>query len=542
MSFVFSVSCLLTNQPLFQLFYKANIMPEHLRALIIILLLAIFIFTFAKKTVESLISPQQFKRWRNAWLIITLIVFLAGNFWAYALVSALFLWFISKREKNKFALFFVLLFAVPRISADIPGFGLVNFLFSIDYVRLLSLTILLPAYLSLRKKSDTLAFGKNWPDKLLLVYLILDVVLLMRDTSFTDAMRGGLYNFTDAFLPYYVASRGLKNFQQLKEVIIAFALASLLASVIAIFEYSKFWLLYSSLGDALNIKWDMGKYLGRGTDLRALSSLGQPIVLGYVMVVAFGFYLCIAKSIKSRILRLLGLALILGGLFTSLSRGPWVGAAALIIIFIVTGPHAIKRLSMSLVAVLLVVPLLGNIPGGKKIMNLIPFIGSTEKETIDYRSKLLDGAFIVFKRYPMLGSVKYRDELANLDLTQGEGIVDVVNSYIDVVLEYGLVGLSLFLGFFWLVLLSIYRSMKKVADKKSEVHLFGRTLLSCLLAILVIIFTVSSIGIIPIIYWAIAGLGVAYARLVRTQGTGDTIPEDAKRPVLPTTRYAITTS
>lgn len=542
MSFVFSVSCLLTNQPLFQLFYKANIMPEHLRALIIILLLAIFIFTFAKKTVESLISPQQFKRWRNAWLIITLIVFLAGNFWAYALVSALFLWFISKREKNKFALFFVLLFAVPRISADIPGFGLVNFLFSIDYVRLLSLTILLPAYLSLRKKSDTLAFGKNWPDKLLLVYLILDVVLLMRDTSFTDAMRGGLYNFTDAFLPYYVASRGLKNFQQLKEVIIAFALASLLASVIAIFEYSKFWLLYSSLGDALNIKWDMGKYLGRGTDLRALSSLGQPIVLGYVMVVAFGFYLCIAKSIKSRILRLLGLALILGGLFTSLSRGPWVGAAALIIIFIVTGPHAIKRLSMSLVAVLLVVPLLGNIPGGKKIMNLIPFIGSTEKETIDYRSKLLDGAFIVFKRYPMLGSVKYRDELANLDLTQGEGIVDIVNSYIDVVLEYGLVGLSLFLGFFWLVLLSIYRSMKKVADKKSEVHLFGRTLLSCLLAILVIIFTVSSIGIIPIIYWAIAGLGVAYARLVRTQGTGDTIPEDAKRPVLPTTRYAITTS
>jgi O-antigen ligase len=517
-------------------------MPEHLRALIVILLLAIFTFTFAKKMLESLISPQQFKRWRNAWLIVTLIVFLAGNFWVYALVGALFLWFISKREENKFAFFFVLLFAAPNLSAHIPGFGLLNFLFTIDYVRLLSFTILLPAYLSLRKKSDTLAFGKNWPDKFLLVYLILDVVLLMRGTSFADAMRGGLYNFTDAFLPYYVASRGLKNFKQLKEVIIAFVFASLLAGVIAIFEYSRHWLLYSTLKDALNINWALGNYLSRGGDLRAMASFGQPIVLGYVMVITLGFCLFVAKSIKSRIVRLFGLVLVLAGLFASLSRGPWIGAVILIIVFIAIGPYAIKRLATLAIAVLLVIPFLGQIPGGQTIINMMPFVGSTDQENVSYRVELLDNANIVFRRFPMLGSVDYRDQLASMGMTQGEGIVDVVNSYIGIVLEYGLVGLSLFLGFFWLVLLSIYRSMKKISDKKSEVHLFGRTLLSCLLAILVTIFTVSSIGIIPVIYWAIAGLGVAYARLVRTQGTGDTIPEDAKRPVFPTTRYAITTS
>jgi hypothetical protein len=41
--------------------------------------------------------------------------------------------------------------------------------------------------------------------------------------------------------------------------------------------------------------------------------------------------------------------------------------------------------------------------------------------------------------------------------------------------------------------------------------------LATLLAILVIIFTVSNITIIPIVYWSVAGLGVAYAEMMRRQ-------------------------
>ena len=57
-------------------------MPEHLRALVVILILAAFTFFLAKKITATLISPEQFKRWRNAWIGITLIAFLAGNFWS----------------------------------------------------------------------------------------------------------------------------------------------------------------------------------------------------------------------------------------------------------------------------------------------------------------------------------------------------------------------------------------------------------------------------------------------------------------------------
>ena len=55
--------------------------------------------------------------------------------------------------------------------------------------------------------------------------------------------------------------------------------------------------------------------------------------------------------------------------------------------------------------------------------------------------------------------------------------------------------------------------MRSIADRGSEEYLLGRVLLATLLAILFMIFTVSSISIIPIIYWSVAGLAVAYAQM-----------------------------
>jgi O-antigen ligase len=102
-------------------------------------------------------------------------------------------------------------------------------------------------------------------------------------------------------------------------------------------------------------------------------------------------------------------------------------------------------------------------------------------------------------------------------MRQGQGIIDIVNSYIQIALETGFVGLGLFVSFFALILLGIYRAMRSIRDKNSEERLLGRALLATLLAILVIIFTVSNIAIIPIVYWSVAGLGVAYAEMARKQ-------------------------
>ena len=491
-------------------------MPEQLRALVVILILAAFTFFFARKMTASIIATDQFNRWRNAWLGVTLILFLAGNFWLYLILIAAFLLYLRKQENNIFALYIVLLFASPKFINQIPGFGIVNYLFAVDYATILSLTLLLPAYLTLRQAPENSPFLKFWADKLLLAYLVLDVLLLLRDTTVTDAMRSVLFNFTEVFLPYYVASRSIKNLQQLKEIFIAFTVAGMLAGIIGMFEYSKHWLLYANLPSKLGITWASGKYLDRGDSLRALATSGQPIVLGYIMMLALGFYIYLAKQINNKYLRWLGWFLIIGGLYAALSRGPWVGAAILILSLIIISPKSTKHLSRLVIAAIVIIPLLSSLPIGHKVIDMLPFIGKTDVENVDYRVRLFENSMIVFNRYPLFGSTTYIDELAGMGMVQGEGIVDIVNTYLIVLLKKGLVGILLFVGFFSLIVFSIFRQINTTQNEKEDTVFLGRILFAILIAILVTITTVSDILVIPILYWSVAGLCISYKRLTES--------------------------
>ncbi|MNJ74830.1 hypothetical protein D3C77_718210 [compost metagenome] len=71
------------------------------------------------------------------------------------------------------------------------------------------------------------------------------------------------------------------------------------------------------------------------------------------------------------------------------------------------------------------------------------------------------------------------------------------------------------MAFFVAVLHGIRKAMRSFPDKDDERRQLGRALLATLIGILVIIFTVSSITFIPVVYWTVAGLGVAYIQMVR---------------------------
>jgi hypothetical protein len=66
----------------------------------------------------------------------------------------------------------------------------------------------------------------------------------------------------------------------------------------------------------------------------------------------------------------------------------------------------------------------------------------------------------------------------------------------------------------------IFSGIRNLADRNDELYLLGQVLLSTLLGILVILLTVSSISVIPVIYWSVAGLGVAYARMLSLSTIG----------------------
>lgn len=487
-------------------------MPEHLRALIVIVILATAVFSLASKTATQLIPARDFKRRRNLWFTLTLLAFLAHSFWLYAAAATFCLLMTRRQEHAPLALFFLLLFVIPPATMQIPGFGLINYLIEFDHTRLLVLAILLPAFFVLQRQPGVTRFGRLLPDRLLLAYLLLLALLYLRETTLTDSLRQSLCLLIDVFLPYYVASRGLRQLQDFRDALLAFTLAAMILALIGLFEYARHWLLYPALLGALGIEWEFMNYLGRGGSLRAAATTGHAIALGYALAVAIGFYLFLQPSAPSRLQRWLGGLLLAAGLFASLSRGPWIGAAVIITSFIASGRQAFKRLFLLALAGLLSLPLLLIIPGGQKLLDLLPFIGSAEKENITYRERLIDNSLIVIERNPWFGSVDYRRTPEMQSMIQGEGIIDVVNTYLGIALETGLVGLSLFTAFFATILLGLRRATRRLPRHQEEARTLGRALLATLCGILVIIFTVSSISIIPVVYWSVAGIAVAYVQ------------------------------
>jgi O-antigen ligase len=491
-------------------------MPEHLRALIVILVLATTVFAFAHRPACAITKAGDYTRRRNLWFALTLTAFLAHSFWVYMLISVLLLIYAILRESNPPALFFFTLFILPVAAVPIPGMGLINYFFDLSHLRMLELFILFPAFLVLVRRRDVLAFGRMGPDIVLAVYILLTTVLYLRDASITATFRGAFYLFIDAFLPYFVISRSLKDMQAFRDALLGLVLAIMVVALIAVFEAYSHWLLYYAVSGVLGLEAAVG-YLGRAGILRAVATAGHSIALGYLVTVGIGLYLFVQQSIRSKHLRWLGMALLAAGLIASLSRGPWVGAVVLLAVFIITGRQAAPRLVILAIGGVLALSLLAVLPGGEKIIDLLPFIGTLEQGSIDYRQQLITNSMIVIERNPLFGSINFLEAPEMEALRQGQGIIDTVNTYIRVALETGFVGLGLFVSFFALILLNIYRAMRLIHDRNSEECLLGRVLLATLAAILLIIFTVSSIGVIPVVYWSAAGLGAAYAIMIRKQ-------------------------
>ena len=489
-------------------------MPEYLRALIYILIIATTFFALARPTVITLVDAKDFTRRRNIWLCLTLAAFLANNFWIYAVISIMLLVYAKNREPNPISLFLFILFILPVATIQIPGMGIINFLFELSNVRILELVILLPAYLHLIRQNDIRLFSSKGPDLAIAGYLILNAILHLRDASLTETLRQAFYLFIDAYLPYFVISRSLNDIQTFRDALVSFVMAIMILAPLAAFETLKHWHLYSRLTDVLQLHGVTG-YLQRDNMLRAAVTAGEPIALGYLMTVGIGLYLFVQKSIKQKLIRRLGMALLIGGLISSFSRGPWVGTAVLFVAFIATGRYAVRRLITLGLALIILSPVIPQLPGGKAFIQLMPFVGKTESYNVTYREELLTKSMIVIKRYPWFGSDNYRKTPEMQSMIQGEGIIDIVNTYIGIALDTGLIGLGLFVAFFTLVLLGIYRALRSSSDRDSDEYLLGRTLLVTLLSILIIIFTVSSMTFIPIVYWSVAGLGVAYIQMMR---------------------------
>jgi len=497
-------------------------MPETIKASIIILFLGSLILQFNKGLLPKTISINEYNLWRFLWVASTIIAFFSFNYWLSIFLLIVLIKIKATTPSNKstqFLNYLWLLPLLPLLAKDIPGFMGINFLFGLNHPRLLSILLLFPLFLSNTNKKT--AFLRLSGDKLFALYLLIIIIITSRNGNITNILRSNFYIFIDIFLPYYAASRALSTLKDLKKVaFILFCTASLFA-LIGIFESLKVWQLYASLNNSLDLGHHASAYLFRNNSLRVSGPFSHSIVLGYFISIGITMGLAIKSSFKNPQRSIIVFTILILGLLLTLSRGPWIGTLVSVALFMFLTQPAIKLIKNVAALVIISTPITLFTSFGQKIIGLLPFINdsNTATGTVTYRQELFKNAWIVIQRHPLLGSNTYLDTPEMQSMIQGQGIIDIVNSYLRLALNSGLLGVGVFCLFFLTLLIHLYHSQQKAKKISSEAHMLGAGLLATMISILLIIATVSSIDIVSELYWLLAGICVAYLNIIKLTPT-----------------------
>lgn len=497
-------------------------MTEEIKALIFIFaIISVPIYLFLRYCAH-LSLKREAKLWVGVWTVFTAMAFLVPNFWVFAFLITVGLHFITRHKPIlKISLFFILLPSLPAATISIPGFGIINYLFDIGHHHILSIVLLGPLLLTKYR-----GFNPNKTvNMFVLCYFLITVGIYFRDLNVTNALRYSVVQGIIMIIPFYAINRSVHKAEDLKKIMLAAIFGIFIQSTLGISETLKGWHLYNAATASLGTDWGFGGYLSRNNLLRASASLGHPIILGYVSAIGLGLYLYFfpANSPKMRPYFWLGVLSFSGALIASLSRGPWVGAAVMIFFFIIAGRKAVGKFAKIGAASVVALAMLSMSPAGQKFIDIIPFVSSDEQShavsTINYRQRLLEQSWIVIKRNPFFGSSDYLDTPEMQSMMQGEGIIDLVNSYLQVALSVGLIGLGFFLASFGVVLLKLYklRKMLKSNVRFKDLLLQNRVFIATIVGMMVTIFTVSGVGLTQIYYWCILGLACAYYKVAKTE-------------------------
>lgn len=485
-------------------------MPENIRALVYILIVAAPAFYLGRKVAGSAVADREFKLWRNAWIAVTVVALVSLNILVcWAAIIAVCVFAISARVASV-GLFFVLLFALPLSSRILlGGAGIVNKLIDLTHANILIIFLLLPILIASRKRVGRAANVYTFPDWLVVGYVLLQSLLVFRDSDFTNVMRVALTYFLNVVVPYFAFSRSITSVADVRKVYLAFIIAALPIALISVFELVRNWHIYGSL----QFVWGGPViYLRRAGLLRAMVTSGNSIVLGFVLMVAFGCVLAVWNKAKPRFREIILVTIGLG-LFASLSRGPWVGCAALLLVFLATGPNAVSnvgKIALLGVAGLALVLLM---PGFERLMDLLPFVGKVDEQNITYRQQLFENSMEVIARNPLFGTPDFRATQEMLEMAQGEGIIDIVNTYLEIAMKSGLAGAGLFIGIFVSILFGLRRAQKFHSVSDPDYNSYVRASMAIIIGIMITIATVSSLDFIPYVFWPFAGIGVAIVRV-----------------------------
>lgn len=486
--------------------------PTHIRALLFLIAaisigtLYSYLFVFKKKIVIKA---------GLLWMTITTAAFVVENIWILSgVVVGCCVFLLPQQANYRLAFYFILLPILPAFKYSISKVAGINLLFVLTYPRLLALALLAPMFLLLLKKRNKVRiFFREKTDILVVLYVALLMLLSLRLPTITSAMRESVTLAVDILIPYFVISRYVETMDDFKRVFVGMTVTAVFLSFIGIFEQAFTWWFYRFLPELLNFNDLLVKHSQfRSGWIRIGVTMGS-IHLGYFLALSLAIIFYFKDMLPNRAVITYMTASLFGInlLFTG-SRGAWLTALLVLLIYTYLKLEN-ARLRLALVA-------------GAVVLTFAALVAPTQFDVQDfdktgtfrYRLDLLNASIATIKQNPLFGLQKPTEEGDLEDLRQGQGIIDIVNTYLQVGLSSGLIGLLLFVGIFAVPCYQLYvmsRRMRRV--RMEQTRLIGVLLLAMLLATMFMIMTVSSISFTPIYYWALLALGSSYIRLNRPE-------------------------
>jgi O-antigen ligase len=224
--------------------------------------------------------------------------------------------------------------------------------------------------------------------------------------------------------------------------------------------------------------------------------------------------LYLSARVPRRVPRIAITTLLVSGLVVTYARGPWLAAVVIYGLFTALRPHAFTKAFQATIGALLVAWGISFTAVGERILNSLPFIGApAESESAVYRQRLAVRAWQLFQEHPLFGDQLVVQKME--DLRQGEGIIDLVNTYAQVALFYGIVGLALFITPVLVAFFGAVRQAKRLQSQDPDFSSLGNTLAACEFGTLVFIATSSLNSASANLFYVLLGLTVAFVRTAR---------------------------
>ena len=495
-------------------------MPVHYRAFIAVMVLTVGAILLLRWLTKGTSLHDSLERRRNAWLAATAIVFLSPNFvLAMLLLAAVYFW-SARRDPHPVGLYLMFLLAVPPWTQDLQGFGPFNQLFALNNFRAMSLVILLPLAVNLFLRQGAAALSARTTagrvtDFAVVALSLYIVAMYAAEESATAIMRRLLLSFLDMVLPYFVISRYLRTRDALRDALGALLLGGLIMAVIATFEHFKGWLLYESTAYHWNLPLPFSIFLMRDDRLRAMGTAGHSLVLGHYLVICLALLVVFAAQFRQkwRLLALYGLVAL--GLYSTLSRGPLVAAGVVVLLTGLFSGQAVRYYSALAGVALAVTGALFVSPFWDRFVSVLPFVGTVDLGNVTYRQQLFEATLLMVSQRPLFGTIHVLDFLEHL--RQGQGIIDLVNTYAIYAMRYGLIGLGLFLLFLGAGLVFGIEAALRARGRDEETYRMAGAVASALAGSMIVIVAVSNIDSVPYVYTALVAVLVAMVRMTRPQ-------------------------